>query len=116
MNSFNSWLRRNSVTVAMVLGACFACRLLGASAQVSTPGEYGARVYTNAAGQTLPYRLLQPTNYDPTQKYPLVLFFHGAGERGNDNQKQLVHGTSLFIKPESRVKFPCFVFAPQCPD
>ena len=33
---------------------------------------------------TLRYRILYPVNYDPGKKYPLVLFMHGSGERGND--------------------------------
>lgn len=75
---------------------------------------YMARIYTNAG--TLPYRLLIPKDYKTEQRYPLIVFFHGSGERGTDNHKQLVHGTSLFIQAENRDKFPCFVFAPQCPD
>ncbi len=39
---------------------------------------------------------------------------HGAGERGSDNEKQLVHGVSLFLKPENRKNYPCIVLAPQC--
>lgn len=77
--------------------------------------DYTARVFTNHAGQTIPYRLLVPANYDATKKYPLVLFFHGAGERGSDNAAQLKHGANLFTKPENRAQFPCFVLAPQCP-
>ncbi len=63
----------------------------------------------------LPYRLLKPKNYDATQKYPLVIFLHGAGERGNDNQKQLVHGMSDFASDQVMDKYPAFVIAPQCP-
>lgn len=77
--------------------------------------EFRARVHTNAAGGTLPYRLLTPQDYQATRKYPLVLFFHGAGERGTDNQAQLKHGTKLFLKSENRAQFPCFVLVPQCP-
>jgi predicted peptidase len=66
-------------------------------------------------GDTLPYRILFPENYDRTKKYPLVLFLHGAGERGSDNEKQLIHGSSLFLKEESRRNFPCIVIFPQCP-
>jgi len=77
--------------------------------------EYQARVFTNASGQTLPYRLLVPKDYDAQQTYPLVIFLHGAGERGTNNVAQLIHGTGLFIKPEVRERFPCFVLAPQCP-
>ena len=79
---------------------------------------YEARVYKNEKGETLNYRLMVPKDYSPsgTEKYPLVLFLHGAGERGDDNSKQLVHGTKEFAKDENRQKFPCFVIAPQCPD
>lgn len=49
-------------------------------------------------GDTLNYRILYPENFSPTQKYPLVLFLHGAGERGNDNEAQLTHGGDLFLK------------------
>ena len=44
-------------------------------------------------GDTLKYRILFPENYDKDKKYPLVIFLHGAGERGNDNEKQLVHAS-----------------------
>ena len=75
-----------------------------------------AREFRGDEGQTMPYRLLTPESYDSGQRYPLVIFFHGAGERGVDNEKQLVHGTSLFLQPENREKHPCFVLAPQCPE
>jgi predicted peptidase len=65
---------------------------------------------------TLPYRLLQPKDYDPNRKYPLVVFLHGAGERGADNEKQLVHGMSDFASDEIMGKYPAFVIAPQCPE
>ena len=48
------------------------------------------------AGDSLKYRLLRPEAEKAGQKYPLVLFLHGAGERGDDNQKQLVHGGQVF--------------------
>lgn len=73
------------------------------------------RTYTAPDGQTLPYRLLYPENYDKSQKYPLLLFLHGAGERGNDNEKQLVHGSKLFLSEAARRDFPCFILMPQCP-
>jgi predicted peptidase len=43
---------------------------------------------------TLPYRLLLPVNYDSQKEYPLILFLHGAGERGN-NSRMYVGGLSL---------------------
>jgi len=63
---------------------------------------------------TLPYRILMPLNYDPAKKYPLILFLHGAGERGNDNEAQLTHGAELFLRDSLRKKYPAIVVFPQC--
>lgn len=76
---------------------------------------YQRRTYINEKNDTLRYRILFPENYDKTKKYPLVLFLHGAGERGRDNEKQLTHGARLFLSPENRKNFPCIVVFPQCP-
>lgn len=65
---------------------------------------------------TLPYRILLPENYNPQKSYPLLVFLHGAGERGKDNHKQLVHGSSLFTSAEFRTKHPAIVIFPQCPE
>ena len=45
-----------------------------------------------------------------------MIFLHGAGERGDDNQKQLVHGMNDFASDEIMAKYPAFVLAPQCPE
>ena len=63
---------------------------------------------------TLPYRMMVPDDYDPKKKYPLVIFLHGSGERGNDNEKQLVHGAKLFLRDSIRKKYPAIVVFPQC--
>lgn len=76
--------------------------------------EYVAKTYQAADGASLPYRLLSPAKTEG--KVPLVIFLHGAGERGTDNQAQLKHGASIFLKPEVREKFPSYVMAPQCPE
>src|SRR6202011_3175626 len=73
------------------------------------------RTYTDAKGKTLPYRLLKPASYDSKIKYPLVLFLHGVGERGTDNDKQLLHGVPEFVRDENRKKYPSFLVVPQCP-
>jgi len=65
-------------------------------------------------GDTLPYRLLLPENYNPNVKYPLILFLHGSGERGNDNALQLTHGAKLFLRESIRTKYPAVVVFPQC--
>src|ERR1043165_166621 len=75
---------------------------------------FEARSFKDADGKTLPYRLLRPENFDPNKAYPLVLFFHGANERGSDNVRQLKNAVTVFTREEYRKKFPCFVVVPQC--
>jgi len=86
--------------------------------KISDPAlaPFEKREYDFAEGKKLPYRILYPENYDKTKKYPLLLLLHGGGERGNDNEKQLVHGAKLFLKEENRKKFPAIIVAPQCPE
>jgi len=66
-------------------------------------------------GDTLAYRILFPENYNKQKKYPLILFLHGAGERGSDNERQLTHGGKLFLDPQVRKDFPAIIIMPQCP-
>lgn len=68
-----------------------------------------------SGSDTLPYRVLLPKNYDPTKAYPLVLFLHGSGERGNDNERQLIFGAKLFLNDSLRQLYPAVVVFPQCP-
>jgi predicted peptidase len=66
-------------------------------------------------GYVLRYRIYIPKNYDCGETYPLVLFLHGAGERGSDNDLQLVNGIqTLFNDPKSPI-YDSIVVAPQCP-
>ncbi len=76
---------------------------------------YQKNEFAFAEGKILPYRILYPDNYDKSKKYPLILFLHGAGERGKDNEKQLMHGAKLFLAEENRKNFPAIVVFPQCP-
>lgn len=62
------------------------------------------------------YRLLRPAVVEAGKRYPLVLFLHGAGERGSDNKKQLRYLPTWLAEPELRRTHPCFVVAPQCRD
>lgn len=66
-------------------------------------------------GDTLPYRLLKPVNPESKELFPLVIFLHGAGERGNDNEVQIKHISELFLDTRNRGKYPCYLIAPQCP-
>jgi len=70
---------------------------------------------SDSTGLTLPYRLYVPPSYTPTKKYPLIIFFHGAGERGTNNMNQLTYSLDL-AGPGVQHQRPAFVVAPQCPD
>ncbi|MEM9077374.1 MAG: alpha/beta hydrolase-fold protein [Bacteroidota bacterium] len=65
-------------------------------------------------GKLMPYRILLPQDFNPKTKYPLILVLHGSGERGNDNEAQLVHGSELFLQEEIRNTYPAIVVFPQC--
>jgi predicted peptidase len=95
----------------LVIGMIISCS--GFAQNISLFEE---RTFVSDKGDSLPYRILFPENYDKSQSYPMVLFLHGAGERGADNEKQLTHGSKLFLDPENRQKFPSFVVFPQCPE
>ena len=65
---------------------------------------------------TLRCRILTPINYSPAQKYPFVVFLHGSGERGKDNEKQLTWGADLFLDSLNRAVIPAIIVFPQCPE
>ena len=78
--------------------------------------EFEKKVYVTASNDSLNYRLLRPEVEQEGEKYPLVLFLHGSGERGSDNEKQLFHGSQMWLNPVNRENYPAFVLVPQCPE
>lgn len=68
-----------------------------------------------STGARMPYRLYAPKNMVTGQKYPLVVFLHGGGERGDDNEKTLTanQGGTIWALPEEQAKRPAFVLVPQ---
>ena len=76
------------------------------------PSGYKARTYTHPTRGTLNYRLFVPRDYDPSRKYPIVVFLHGKSRKGSDNSRQIgTAGAMLWVRP----RHPCFVIAPQAP-
>ncbi len=67
-------------------------------------------------GMALQYRKFTP-DLTPGKKYPLVLFLHGMGQRGHDNEAQLLDtsGAHLYAEGQAQAENPCYVIAPQCP-
>ncbi len=60
----------------------------------------------------LTYVLQYPRNYDETKAYPVLIFMHGAGTRGNDINKLLTN--PFFEITEALPSFPFIVAAPLC--
>ena len=73
--------------------------------------SYSGGDYKN---ETFEYRLLAPLEITAGKKYPLILFLHGAGERGDDNGLQLKYLPEQMADAERRERFDCFILAPQC--
>ena len=65
------------------------------------------------AGITYQYVVYVPANWTANEKWPVILFLHGAGERGDDGQKQTTVGIGKALRqfPE---RYPAIVVMPQC--
>lgn len=91
--------------------------LFGALPSVALPAPcgdlYERHTFVDSLNVVLPYRLLTP-KATKGELFPLVVFLHGSGERGTDNERQLTHGASLFAAPETSARFPAYVLFPQC--
>ena len=87
--------------------------LLSCLAQNST-ADFIQRVITDEAGEHR-YTVFVPENYSADRKWPVILFLHGAGERGSDGQRQLTIGLAPAIK-KRQSSFPFIAVFPQCED
>jgi predicted peptidase len=105
---------RNRISVCLLLAAVIMNQSIAATPLPASSDIFEARVFKDAEEKMLPYRLLRPIDADPNTHYPIVLFFHGAGERGSDNVRQLKNAVGVFGREENRLKFPCYVLVPQC--
>ncbi len=74
--------------------------------------KFRREMYTAEDGFAMPYRLYIPDDYDCGREYPLMLFLHGAGERGDDNEKQLAIGIRHMFW-EGSPAYESIIVAPQ---
>lgn len=94
--------------------------ILGLTAAVAAiagakPAASGFLARTLAAGgRELRYQVYVPAAYTPRQRWPLVLFLHGSGERGSDNAAQLREGLAPAIRAHPHW-FPLLAVFPQAP-
>lgn len=77
-----------------------------------------AKSYKHRDGVILPYRLFEPAKNE-WQVYPMVVFLHGSGGTGTDDQgqfKDLIVPPTVWAFPENQEKHPCYVLVLQGPD
>jgi predicted peptidase len=102
------------VTLALLLSALAMPASYKAKAQ---PGTQSPQTFETSVARnvSLQYLLYLPADYDAKggKVFPLMLFLHGAGERGTNLQKVAVHGPPKLIKQGTN--FPFVVVSPQCP-
>jgi predicted peptidase len=71
--------------------------------------EFSATVTKQVGAQ---YLIVKPADFDPQEKYPLLIFLHGRGESGDDLDKVKIHGPFGTVK---KLKLPFIIVAPQTP-
>ncbi len=64
-------------------------------------------------GVTYKYQVFVPDNWSPKQKWPVILFLHGSGERADDGLQQTDSGIGTAIRMD-RSQVPAIVVMPQC--
>ncbi len=65
--------------------------------------------------QGLNYQFYGNPKWKSGERYPLLIWLHGAGSSGNDNEAQMGGATKPFSNLENQSERPCFILAPQCP-
>ncbi len=91
--------------------------LLTALFQAATQGadvNLEPKTFENTAGEKLPYVISIPAAVTEESSYPLVVFLHGAGERGSDGVLQMKHRQVLNLLT-AKGSPPAIFIAPQCP-
>ncbi len=100
--------KRNKILVLIF----FSCTIFSCSVKKTL---HQNNIFKTSEGRSVPYQCFKP-KFQSDTKQPLILFLHGAGERGNDNRKQLVHVVPYLTSDSFQQKHPCFILAPQCPE
>jgi predicted peptidase len=78
--------------------------------------DFVQRNFTDSkTGESFPYNLFVPKNYDKSKSYPLIIFIHDAGVLSNQADTTLLQGLGAIIwaTPAEQAKHPAFVLAPQ---
>ena len=63
----------------------------------------------------LNYQLFGNPKWRGKERYPILIWLHGAGQSGSDNEAQMGRATQVFSSETHQEEYPSFVLAPQCP-
>ena len=105
---------KNALTKHLFAAVLMMCGICVARAQ-TTAEQTTAEVFKAADGATLNVRVHMPPAPSEGKKLPIVLFLHGAGERGSDNALQLKHGIDSLTRYGKNANDPAILLVPQCP-
>ena len=108
LNSVNR--RRLGICLALAVSG-FAAQTAEAQSTAAPRGRFVDRVYRDAAGDHT-YVVFEPAGYSPQQKWPVVLYLHGASGRGRDARVHLVTGLAPAIQAQVET-YPFLVVFPQ---
>lgn len=77
--------------------------------------QIGTQIKRDAMANSYQYLIYLPKNYDANsnEKYPVLIFLHGSGERGSDIERVAIHGPPRLIKEGKDLPF--IVISPQLP-
>ncbi|HVH10675.1 MAG TPA: prolyl oligopeptidase family serine peptidase [Gemmatimonadales bacterium] len=84
----------------------------GVKGQSRETGFLDRRV--SVAGRAYRYQVFVPASYTATQRWPVILFLHGAGERGDDGLIQTQVGLGAALR-QNAARFPAIIVFPQAP-
>lgn len=77
--------------------------------------KYATGEWVKGEEEKLPFQINAPATFAGGKRIPLVVFLHGVGATGNDNEKQVNVLPKTFASADNQAKRPCIVIAPQCP-
>lgn len=97
------------LTVVVSLSGC------GGGNSLNVPVETGQRAasLSRVVNLQLEYLLYLPDSYNEKEAWPLMVFLHGAGERGSDLERVKMHGPAK--QAEANGDMPFIIVSPQCP-
>ena len=65
-------------------------------------------------GDKLPYQIYGSRKFKATGSYPLAIYLHGVGQKGDDNEQQMGGDVRMFADPNFYKKRECIILVPQC--